>query len=169
MIALADYLPNPTQKKVKDILERVTGLTVKVVPFQPPVAGMSSTVEYVFKAGYSKNEDIDSIAKGINANHDYIKHFIYDIGGLTHDNASVVRIGRVNDVNDDMYPWTSVRFSNVMGHPSSDEAALASVEQMERHVVEHATQENGTSLAKYRGKLRDENPFNDGYGKQLGG
>jgi hypothetical protein len=162
-----DYRPSERQKQVKKTLESVTGLGVKIVPFQPPVDGMPATVQYVLKCDYSKDAGKDTQAAEIHAFHDYIKNFVA-IGGILYNGATVSLIGGVDGAKDSMYPWTSIRFCHGSGFPYDDDRTLETVKEMERKVITHISP---TRLPLYQEQQKRcaNSAFKDGFSSQLGG
>jgi hypothetical protein len=158
------------QREVKRILEDMTGLGVRIVPFTAPVGGGIATVSYMFKLEHSDPyAGADAKAQEVHQFNDYIKTLLMKAGRAGHDQISLALTADPEDPGNGMYPCVVVRFSNVMGEPFSERGALETARELQRNLKDFVQRNiRPAQLKYYQQLLRDSSTFKDGYAKELG-
>lgn len=109
MIAPAEpqFEPSPVQKKIKAILERMTGLGVKIQPVVQPGEMVSSSVVYMFKCqprardvgeGIDDEKLKDLQAAAFGGLHDYVKALLMEQTGKNYDSVHVTGGGLIRKI-----------------------------------------------------------------------
>jgi hypothetical protein len=161
------FKPSEPQRKIKKILEDITGMGVKIIPTTTP---LGATITYMFKCGFS-DPDAGPEAKAgeVHACHDYLKKLLMEDTKMNYDQLSISLTTIPGDKDESMYPYTALRFSNVMGAPTQELEALETAREMQRRLNAHVAKTvTPAQLAVYQQRLKGSATFKDGYADELG-
>lgn len=160
------YKPTADQAEIQTILQRLTGLGVKVEE-NPNVPGM---VNYMFRCAYS-DKDLSPERKETEQRqfYNYLKHFLFEIGGGRPDELALLPVNPKTGC-------ATLQFADGLGFPSDH--ALSDARGIESKALGFILNfmnkplafghETLALVAKYQADMRVGKSFKDGHGALLG-
>lgn len=167
VIETPPYQPTEPQREVKKILQDMTGMGVRIVPCS---TRFGPTVDYTFACGFSNPKaSKDARDKDSLACHNYLKKLVMTDTGGEYDRIFFSMAGGGHEAPDGIYPYTVVRFADIMGRPTPDEEALAFARQMQKALGDHVQKTvKPAQLRYYQKQVKGDATFKDGFASELG-
>lgn len=177
------FEPPGVQKQIKVVLERMTGLGVKIQPVVQPGETVSSSVVYMFKCqprardvgeGVDDERLQDLQANALHGLHGYIQTLLMTQLDNNYSDAHVAIVADPEDPKNGMWPCVRVKFGYSSGYAVPDEEALRRAEDLERRQQEYIRANTTPPTLEYHlQKIRNQfaeqgKPFDDAYADQLG-